>query len=257
MDVANGSVHVVIPCYNESARFRAEHFDEFAKSGSELVMWFVNDGSEDGTGSLLHDYAMTRPFVRVITLEENQGKANALRVGMVAALGSDPTPAWVGYMDADGSYSFRDFCRFTGLAQDASMRRSTPTDRMEVLCPSRRAIRGRDGKRGVARLVLGNSVSWFLRFGQRDEIPADIQAGIKLLESHPRLARALAQPFRTRWFFEWELLLRIRPENIRFHQPLVRDYREVSGSRIDRRNAVHIAREVALIKMMQARTWRS
>ena len=257
MHPPNGSIHVVIPCYNESARFRPEHFDEFAQSGSDLVMWFVNDGSEDDTGSLLHAFAMTRSFVRVVTLGDNQGKANAVRMGMLAALDSDPSPAWVGYMDADGSYSFRDFCRFTALAKDATLRKISSTDRMEVIFPSRRTIRGRDGKRGIARLVLGTSVNWFLRLGHGTEVPADLQTGIKLLEGHPQLGQALAQPFKTRWFFEWELLLRIRPENIRFHQPLVRDYREVPGSRIDHRNAVRIAREVALIKIMQARIRRS
>lgn len=257
MDRQGRSVHVVIPCYNESGRFRSEHFDEFAESDLDLVMWFVNDGSEDETESILHAYALPRSFARVVTLTENQGKANAIRMGMLAALGSNPAPAWIGYMDADGSYSFRDFLRFNALTNVRALSKVTPMDRMEAIFPSRRSIRGRDGRRGISRLVLGNAVGWLLRLGQQDDIPSDLQTGIKLLESHPQLTSALLQPFRTRWFFEWELLLRIRPENIRFHEPLVRDYREISGSRIDARNALRIAREVALIKIMQVGARRS
>lgn len=257
MGTPSGFIHVVIPCYNEAARFQPGHFDEFASGESDLVMWFVNDGSADETALLLHNYVMTRSFAQVITLDKNQGKANAIRVGLLAALNSDPAPVWVGYMDADGSYSPRDFHSFIQLGQDADLKHPAPTDRVEAIFPSRRAIRRRDGKRGAARLVLGNSVGWLLRIGQRGKVPADLQTGIKLLKSHPQLAGALVRPFRTRWFFEWELLLRIRPENLCFHQPSVRDYREVPGSRIDRRNAILIAREVILIKMMQARTRRS
>ena len=50
---------LVIPCFNEAARLRRDAFESFAAGQPDVGFVFVDDGSSDGTGSLLADMAAT------------------------------------------------------------------------------------------------------------------------------------------------------------------------------------------------------
>ena len=69
-------VTIVVPCYNEEHRLRADEFRAFP--GVEFL--FVNDGSRDGTLQVLQTLAASDPSrLSVLTLEKNGGKAEAVR----------------------------------------------------------------------------------------------------------------------------------------------------------------------------------
>src|SRR5262249_48655478 len=90
---------IVVPCYNEDARLRGEAFATFLDR-PDVWLLFVNDGSTDGTLSLLHRVReRLGDRAALLDLERNGGKAEAVRQGLLWALaeGAD----CVAYTDAD------------------------------------------------------------------------------------------------------------------------------------------------------------
>lgn len=70
---------------------------------AELEVVFVDDGSSDGTGRLLDDWAADRPNVTVVH-QENAWTATARNVGMDRASGE-----WITFVDADDEFDDRYF----------------------------------------------------------------------------------------------------------------------------------------------------
>ena len=97
---------VVIPCYNEEKRLNVPAVSAFLSEQPKLMLVFVDDGSRDGTGVMLEELVKRFPWqIRVVTLERNGGKAEAVRAGMAAAVESEAP--LVGYWDADFSTPLR------------------------------------------------------------------------------------------------------------------------------------------------------
>lgn len=92
-------VSVFLPVYNEEPNLRPLHakLAEALKSldrSAEIV--YVDDGSTDGSLSILRDIAETDPRVRVVALRRNYGQTAAMAAGIDAARGKVLIP-----MDAD------------------------------------------------------------------------------------------------------------------------------------------------------------
>ncbi|MGE3822522.1 MAG: glycosyltransferase family 2 protein, partial [Isosphaeraceae bacterium] len=84
-------ISVVIPLYNEAESLATLHaeldrvFDEPGRGPVEFL--FVDDGSRDGSWSVVRDLARRDPRVRAFRLRRNFGKAAALTAGFLAAQG--------------------------------------------------------------------------------------------------------------------------------------------------------------------------
>ena len=90
-----------MPCYNEEKRLDVAAFDRCLAETSELCFVMVNDGSRDGTLALLGELAARHPArVRVLDVQPNQGKAEAVRRGMVLAMDGNDS-SYAGFWDAD------------------------------------------------------------------------------------------------------------------------------------------------------------
>ena len=93
-------ISLVIPIYNEAeglpALYRAvsETLEHLPQS-TEIV--FVDDGSKDGSASLLDEFAAADPRVRVLHLARNYGQTAALMAGFQNSSGDVVIP-----MDGDG-----------------------------------------------------------------------------------------------------------------------------------------------------------
>lgn len=81
---ASVGVSIVIPVRNEEQNLLPLHreiTDVMLKVGRTHEILFVNDGSTDGSISVLEELALSDPAVEVIHLRKNFGKAVALSVG--------------------------------------------------------------------------------------------------------------------------------------------------------------------------------
>lgn len=162
---------VVIPCYNEEKRLNVPAVSAFLSEQPKLMLVFVDDGSRDGTGVMLEELVKRFPWqIRVVTLERNGGKAEAVRAGMAAAVESEAP--LVGYWDADFSTPLR------LIPVMAELFEGKP--RLEIVCGCRLQRLGADIRRSVFRHLVGRCfatlASLFLR------LPVyDTQCGAKLL----------------------------------------------------------------------------
>ena len=100
MSVAQPYLSIVIPAYNEERRLvRAiPAIAAFVAPKGPFESVVVDDGSRDGTAHITEELTKTHPQVRLISYKPNQGKGNAVRVGMLAAEGR-----YVLFTDADQS----------------------------------------------------------------------------------------------------------------------------------------------------------
>lgn len=165
----------------------------------------VNDGSSDGTSIVLDQLAAEWPLqIKVVTLPVNQGKAEAIRQGLLEAMGKTNRSAGsidvIGYLDADFATPAGEMLRLV-----EARRRSG----VEVLLGSRVALAGRTIRRNPARHYLGRifatiASSYVLK------VPIyDTQCGAKLFVCTFRLRAAIDEPFRSPWAFDVELLGRL------------------------------------------------
>jgi dolichyl-phosphate beta-glucosyltransferase len=83
---------VVIPCYNEEQRLprTIEQIERYlGSSGVNYELILVDDGSVDGTRSIMDAAAKRNPAVRLESLPQNRGKGRALAEGVAAARGGE------------------------------------------------------------------------------------------------------------------------------------------------------------------------
>lgn len=81
---------VIIPAYNEEMRLPAtlssvHEFLSQRKEPFEIII--VDDGSRDGTASIVRKFQAQHQGVNLISYKPNQGKGHAVRTGMLAAGG--------------------------------------------------------------------------------------------------------------------------------------------------------------------------
>ena len=96
-------ISVIVPCYNEEAALprcldalrdtRDELRDAF---GCDVELLFIDDGSRDGTLSILREAARESAYVRYASFSRNFGKEAAMYAGLQRAKGD-----YVAIMDAD------------------------------------------------------------------------------------------------------------------------------------------------------------
>ena len=98
-------VSFILPAYNESAII-TRNLDELHAWLSEHMptlpyeVLLIDDGSSDGMGPLVDDYAQAQPNTRVVHHERNRGRGRAIRTGFEHATGE-----FVICLDADLSYA--------------------------------------------------------------------------------------------------------------------------------------------------------
>lgn len=192
-------IRLIIPCYNETARFPREQFEKHLLALPGLSLLFVDDGSKDGTADMLRSFCGSHSGrCGLLVLQKNAGKAEAVRQGMLKAASEDGTFDYYGYFDADLAIPLDEAFLFFAFLQE---RRPVfiLSGRVKLLGTTRI-------ERFLYRHILGRMfatyVSWVM-----DLAVYDTQCGAKLVRSD--MARKLfEEPFMSRWLFDIELLYR-------------------------------------------------
>lgn len=78
-------VSLLVPCHNEGANVRDTIDSLLKQNWPHFEVIAINDCSTDDTAALLDDLANNNERLRVVHLQQNQGKAMALRVGALMA----------------------------------------------------------------------------------------------------------------------------------------------------------------------------
>jgi dolichyl-phosphate beta-glucosyltransferase len=222
---------LVVPCYNEAKRLDLRTFEVFFPLHENIQWIFVNDGSTDSTLVMLEDLADRYPGkVRVVNQQPNQGKAEAVRQGLLEAYANGNSEL-VGFWDADLATPLDTIPEMIEILEQNL--------RIEMVFGSRVKLLGRQIHRQAIRHYLGRvfatTVSTLLG------LPIyDTQCGAKIFRSSRELAAVLSERFISRWVFDVEILARLM-KNRDFNVPLMesviyelplRKWQDVGGSKI-------------------------
>ncbi|MDY0003927.1 MAG: glycosyltransferase [Polyangia bacterium] len=237
---------IVLPCYNEAARLSIRTFTQALEERSWLSLLFVDDGSTDGSASLLATIAARSPRAQVLNLSPNQGKAVAVHKGLAHALASDA--ATIGYWDSDLATPFEEL--------DAMLAELDGTGAFMVM-GSRVRLLGRDVRRRTTRHYVGRLFATAASLAL--DLPVyDTQCGAKLFRNDAVARAVLGPPFRSRWMFDVEILARLARYDEQhgtslstqavFEHPL-RRWSDVSGSKVKTRDGLRAGLDIARIAL--------
>jgi len=189
---------LIVPCHNEASRLDPAAFLGFASRHPDVRLVFVDDGSSDGTGAILERMRASAPdVVRTVALSPRRGKAEAVRVGMLAGL--EQHPRLVGFFDADLATPL------AAIDDFLTVLRLRPA--VEFVLGSRVMLMGRDVRRKTTRHYLGRAFATAASHAL--DLPVyDTQCGAKILRVTAGTASLLATPFRSSWAFDVELIAR-------------------------------------------------
>lgn len=191
---------IVIPCYNEEKRLNIDAYVQFISSDNNknIDFCFVNDGSRDNTLKVLNDLSAKFELerIKVIDLESNRGKAEAVRIGILEA-DKRKKYDFVGFWDADLS---------TPLFEIQNM--LSKTEDKKIVIGSRMKRLGANIERNSKRHLLGRVFSTFSSMILK--LPVyDTQCGAKLFHTSI-INEIFKSTFITKWLFDVELLARYR-----------------------------------------------
>jgi dolichyl-phosphate beta-glucosyltransferase len=99
----NPFLSIIIPAFNEETRIGAtlDAVNKYMKEQKyDYEILVVDDGSTDGTATLVQEKAKTIPHILFFKEKKNTGKGNAVKKGMLNAVGDIRL-----FMDADNSTS--------------------------------------------------------------------------------------------------------------------------------------------------------
>lgn len=188
---------IVIPCYNEATRLSPTKVDSLL-ANPQVGILFVNDGSRDGTKTLLMNLMAEHPGrIDVMDFEVNRGKAEAVRQGLIMALGNGV--GIVGFADADFA---------TPPAEILMLIDEIERSYAEIVLGSRVQLLGSTIRRSPIRQVVGRIFAAVASLAVGAPV-YDTQCGVKFFRATDALWAALATPFSSRWSFDVELLCRL------------------------------------------------
>src|SRR6266576_3327810 len=229
------SAAIVVPCYNEEKRLDVASFRDFSDRSHSITFLFVDDGSTDETLQLLQSLQAADPNkFFVLSLPQNQGKAEAVRRGVLTAIESQPD--CVGFWDADLATPLHAIPKFVDLAE------SRPD--LELIMGSRVKLLGRNIERRRSRHYLGRVFATAASTILGLEV-YDTQCGAKLFRSTPCIGALFQQPFLSRWIFDVEIIARLiqatrgknlpQADQVIYEFPLT-EWRDIPGSKLGYRD---------------------
>lgn len=229
---------LIIPCYNEAMRLRADAFETFLYDRSDTDLFFVNDGSTDQTKPILEQLQSKFPSqVSITDLGTNQGKAVAVRAGLQKAAAAR-LYSHIGYLDADLSTSLEEFRRLYDvlIANNA-----------DYIYGSRVKMLHTDIQRSAYRHLTGRLIATIVDLRMRLGI-YDTQCGAKWFSTY-MVHGFCQQSFKTKWLFDIEIFLRIRkmfPLSVGIEKPLTK-WKDSDHSKIGILDFAVVCKDIATL----------
>ena len=227
----NADCVLVVPCYNEAARFHTDSFAAFLRTCQRTRFLFVNDGSSDDTLQVLQRFCAEQSgHASVLDLQPNRGKGEAVRLGMLHVLAASPG-SYVGFWDADLATPLDALPEFLDVLER--------DPEIDMVFGSRIRLLGRHVSRNPMRHYAGRifATSVSMSLG----LPIyDTQCGAKIFRPTPLLRQVIEAPFESRWIFDVELLARflaswkhmgIHPER-KIYELQLQTWVDVAGSKL-------------------------
>src|SRR5579871_5447466 len=237
---------IVIPCYNEADRLNCDVIRGYLATSPDRRILFVDDGSTDSTLRLLEQLHQEVPAqIRVLHQERNAGKGEAVRVGLLNALGTDAEV--VGFWDADLATPL------SAIDDLLDVLDSRPG--VDIVLGSRVKLLGRTIERRASRHYLGRVFATCASLALGLAV-YDTQCGAKLFRAGPYLKKLLERPFLSRWIFDVEILAMyiglhggdLEASASRIYEFPLYCWRDVGGSKVRPKDFLRAAIDLFVIR---------
>jgi len=235
---------LVVPCFNEEQRLPIDELRNFRVDGVRLEILFVNDGSTDGTLRVLESLSAEDPArFSVLNLEQNSGKAEAVRRGIVAAL--DRRPDLVGFWDADLATPLGEIAGFLEVFAERP--------KIEMVFAARVRLLGRSISRNPARHYFGRVGATLISTSLGLAV-YDTQCGAKLFRASEAMREIFAEPFLSRWIFDVEIIARLVRQRGRddaarvIYELPIMTWHDVKGSKVRSTDFIRALKDLARIR---------
>lgn len=227
---------IVVPCFNEENRFPFRGFLDFARQHPEVLLCFVNDGSNDKTLATLRGIQAECPAtICVYSMKKNAGKSEAVRQGMLHIYRQFGIEM-LGFLDADLATKPEEWL------QMAKYREQYP--QFGAVVGSRIRRLGANIQRNDQRSLVSSVIKIIIRLILNATFQ-DTQCGAKVFHRH-LVPFLFNQSFMTPWLFDVEIFLRLQKkfgksslQNGVLEFPLMH-WTEVGDSRLKLKHTIRI-----------------
>lgn len=241
-------VIVVVPCFNEEHRLPVERLRSFEATGMQVEFLLVDDGSTDGTWGLLESLCAADPSrFSCLRLDENRGKAEAVRRGILEA--AHRKPDYLGFWDADLATPLTELGGFFDVFA------SRPE--IDVVMAARVRLLGRSISRNPARHYVGR-VGATLISQSLGLAVYDTQCGAKLFRATDEIVSLFNAPFISRWLFDVEIIARLVLQRGRdaaaraIYELPIMEWHDVKGSKVKSTDFFRALKDLAKIRRAYA-----
>lgn len=230
------SIAIIIPCYNEAVRLQPDVFLNFATLHADVQYFFVDDGSTDNTMQVLQQIKNISPTSIIISIRTNVGKGAAVHTGMLQAMQNNFL--LIGYLDADLSTSLESFYELcqTALRNQLDMALASRIKKIDTVI-----------ERSFLRHIIGRMIATIIDKHLQLGV-YDTQCGAKVF-APAVLQTVLEKPFHTSWFFDVEIICRIKQQHPQYRAreiPLA-VWRNVKDSKIGLLSFPKIIKELLVL----------
>lgn len=226
-------IAIIIPCYNEEKRLPKDKVFQLV-SQTEVDIFLANDGSRDGTVSLLREIEATHPGrCHVIDFENNRGKANTIYHAVHQLLNQNRYD-FIGYFDADFSTPVDEVVRILSAVGSGT----------EFVIGSRVQLLNSGIERKYYRHIIGRVIITLINLKFKLGI-YDTQCGAKIFSSEI-LKKVFDEPFSTSWLFDVEIFIRMKKQGLlsQGKELPIYNWRDVEGSKLNWKSGWKILNEV-------------
>ena len=198
---------LIIPFFNESKRINANFFKSILNLPVDFII-LVDDGSSDGSSDIISQ--LLGEDKRLIWLENsvNLGKSEAVRVGLIKSIQLDCK--FILTSDADGALETADLQKALSLALEHSSVDSQGWAQNAIYSGARVRLSGWDIQRTTLRQWVGRIIATLVSIISGVEM-YDPQSPVRVYVIDRKIfLRSLQRKFKTKWFSEIELILRLQ-----------------------------------------------
>lgn len=215
---------IIVPAHNEELRLpNLSHFKKLAKNAP---LCFVDDGSSDNTLKVIADLAKKVNGL-ALNLPTNVGKAEAIRQAY-QYINKQHAPRFVGYLDADFAFSELSIKNFV----NQSMKKLELEQSLSAVISSRVNLSGRKIERSKSRHYISRILITIIGIFIHN-LPYDSQSGLKIFRNSRKFKASMSKSFKTKWFFDIELLIRTDSLSARklWEEPIL-EWKDIAGSHL-------------------------
>lgn len=215
----------IIPFYNEESRFSSSSYDTIFLDNPTIDFLLVDDKSSDNTLSKLENKANIYTNCKLLSLQKNVGKAEAIRSGILFC--DTNKYNYFGYLDADLATPISEFVKLFSYISN--------NNAASIVMGSRIKLIGNNVNRSLKRHYFGRIFATIIsQFILKTPI-YDTQCGAKIINSKV-IDILFKDPFQTKWLFDVELLLRLKNKNFNLQDSVVEiplnEWTEMGNSKI-------------------------